>query len=396
MGQGVAGDFFTVCINGWDMPAQFDNVSYTFQLTPLNTKPNNVGVNQVQPGIQSVQQTLAGLVKRGQGVYSAHNLFSKTGIGAAEDKEFISLVAVGDNKSPVAGDYCLTYDGTPLPEYSRTNEVTGYQKFSVPFRSRGVRVPPFPVLIADLSQITNFTSTPYDDGVAAAGTVNGCASMLQVLTPTGTQATGSVGLSGLPSDNDTYTLAIAAATYNRRWKTAIAAAGDVLIGGTVAASLNNLWQSLVGSPQIAGTGSGISYHAGTTPLVGVSGTEDDVIVSLPGASTITLTAVNTGTGPNAWTLAKSGANLTISGATFSGGVAGETATIIGQSATTSGGSYTTFATHDLDLTRRAAEIKTVNPGTTINRWIKYTITKSAELQLFAVRIAFGRWWPGQR
>jgi hypothetical protein len=391
MGQGVAGDFFTVCINGQDMPAQFDNVSYNFQLTTLATKPNNVGVNQVQPGIQSLQQTLGGLVKRGQGVYSAHNLFSKTGIGAAADTEMISLIAVGNNASPVAGDYCLGYDGTVLPEYGRTNEATGYQKFSAPFRSRGVRIPPFPVLIADISQIANFTSTPYDDGAAAVGTVNGCASILEVLTPTGTQATGTVGLSGLPADNDTYTLVIDGVTYTRRWKTALAAANDVLIGGTVAASLNNLWQSFVGSPAVDGTGSGTSYHASTTVL-----DANDVIVSLPGASTITLTAVDTGTGPNAWTLAKSGANLTVSGATFSGGVNGETATIIGQSATSSGGSYTTFATHDLNLTRRGAEIKTVNPGTTINRWIKYTITKSAELQLYALRIGFGRWWPGQR
>lgn len=391
MGTGVAGDFFTVCVNGWDMPQQFDTANFNHQLTQLATSPNNVGVHQVQPGIADPQLTLSGLVKRGQGVLSAHNLFGKTGIGAAEDTEMIALIALGDNKSPVAGDYCIGYDGTVVPSYDRQNDHAGYQKFSAAFQPRGVRIPAFPVLLADVSQADSFTSAVHDDGTGAIGTTNGAVAITEVLTPTGTAAIGTVGLGGLPSDNDTYTLVIDGVTYTRRWKTAIAAANDVLIGGTVAACLNNLWQSFVGSPLVDGVGRGVSYHASTVVL-----DDDDVIVSLPGASTITLTATTTGTGPNAWTLAKSGTNLTVSGATFAGGVAGETATIVFQSATSAGGSYTTFATSTLNMTRRAADIVTVNPGTTINRYIKAVVTMSAGTMTWAARLAFGRWFAGQR
>src|SRR5688572_7710067 len=133
MGQGVAGDFFEVCMNGWDMEAQFDNCNYTYKLTELATSPNNVGVHQTQVGVEDPSLSLSGLVKRGQAVRSAHNLLSKTGIGAAEDTEIITLVSIGDNKSPVVGDYCIGFDGTVVPNYGRTNELTGYQKFTAGF-----------------------------------------------------------------------------------------------------------------------------------------------------------------------------------------------------------------------------------------------------------------------
>lgn len=388
MATPVSGDFFTVADNGVDFAAQIDNLTYTHELASNPIMPNNVGVHQFSPGIFKPKLSLSGLVKRGQGVQSASNLMDRVGAGASQDLEHIILAAIGTNAAPVAGDYCIAFDGTLLPEYQRQNDMQTFQRIQAQFQPRGVRVPLFPVLLLDVSQVGSLTTTFYDDGAESVGTLNGAASILEVLTPTGTAATGSVGATVNPADADTYTLVINGVTYTRRWKNAIALAGDVLIGGTLAASLNNLWQSFINSP----IGRGTNFFTGTTPLDATV-----VTVSLPTATTVPLTAVNTGIAANSWTLAKTGVNTTVSGATFAGGVAGETATsIVVQTATSSGGAYTTKATHTLDMTRRAAEIIQVPVGTTLDRFIKVIITMSASTMTWAARLSFGRWFTGQR
>ena len=105
------------------------------------------------------------------------------------------------------------------------------------------------------------------------------------------------------SDGDTVT--IGSITY--RFKTAIAAINDVLIGASAAASLTNL----VAAINLYGT-SGTTYFAGTN-------TNPDVWASAVTATVVTLKARIGGTGGNSIGLARSAATLTVSGANFTGG-----------------------------------------------------------------------------
>jgi hypothetical protein len=101
----------------------------------------------------------------------------------------------------------------------------------------------FPILIADQAQKGSFTSAPYDDGAEGNGTTAGGVAMLQVLTPTGVQATGTLTLSGQPADGDTATINGIVYTF----KTALTpTAGQVLIGANTAATAANLFQAMVG------------------------------------------------------------------------------------------------------------------------------------------------------
>jgi hypothetical protein len=111
----------------------------------------------------------------------------------------------------------------------------------------------------------------------------------------GAQATGTVTLSANPAANDTLTINGTAVTF----VSANPAADQVLIGGTAAATAQNLEAFLAASADA--NLSQCSY-------------------SLNG-SVITVTAIAIGIAGNAITLAKSSAGITLSGATLAGGVA---------------------------------------------------------------------------
>lgn len=384
MSNSISGDFFTTAINGADVTGQIENVNYNHDHTSIAIMPGNVGVHQFHPGLFKPKMTLNGYVKRSQTTPTAHGV-----LYPEADTEMIVLVALGENATPVAGNYCIAMDGTVLPDYTRTDDKAGLQKFQAPLQSRGVRLPAFPVLLMDASQKDSLTTTVIDDGAEGVGTTNGGASILEVLTPTGIQATGTIGKAATPSDGNHYDIGIGAATYTYTFKTALtspAVAGEVKIGTTNADTYNNLFMALIGDP----SGSGVNYGVGTVPLPATL-----LYVSVPVACVITLTAIITGVAANSYTLACTGANLAVSGALMSGGLAGETATIVVQTATSAGGAYTTVATHTLDMTKRAAEIIAVPVGTTIDRYIKVVVTMSAGTMTCAARLAFGRWYAGQ-
>lgn len=383
--QAISGDFFTVAVNGVDLDEEVENLSYNHDHTSVPIMPNNVGVHQFRPGLFKPKMTINGFVKRGQGAQTGHNLFYPQA-----DTSMIALVALGENAAPAAGDYCIGFVGTVLPEYTRTDDKAGIQKYTAPFQPRGVRIPAFPVLLVDASQAGTLTTTPYDDGTAGSATTNGGVSILEVITPTGVQAYGTISASGTISDADNFAIGIGGTTYTYTFKTALTpTAGEVLIGATATwlTGMQHLFQALVGDL----SGSGVNYAAGTTPLP-----DSLLTASVPtAAAALVLTAVQSGTLANGYTLAATGSNLAVSGGSLAGGVAGEFGTIIVQTSPTSGGAYTTVATHTLDLTTRGAEVITVPNGTTIDEWIKVVVPPSGATQTWKARLAFGRWFPGQ-
>lgn len=121
-----------------------------------------------------------------------------------------------------------------------------------------------------------------------------------------TAATAIITASGQPGDTETvtingkvYTFQVSLTNFN----------GNVLIGGSASATLDNL----IAAINLA-AGAGTTYATATTLHPTVS--------ALAGAGdTIDLTAKTGGTAGNALTLADTAANITVSGATFSGGVA---------------------------------------------------------------------------
>lgn len=74
-------------------------------------------------------------------------------------------------------------------------------------------------------------------------------------------AAGSLSLAGLPANADAFTITVSGTVYTYTFKTAIAGAGDVLIGATAAACIFNLWSAIFGK-----AGSGSLYFAGTVPV----------------------------------------------------------------------------------------------------------------------------------
>lgn len=353
--------------------------------------PYNVGIVEYAPGKFQPQLALNGYKRDGQGLITAHNLLFPTGVGNTDDNEYIISAVLGTNASPVQGDPAIGFVGTIL-NYQRPTDYQGVLMYNSTFRGRGKRVP-LCNLQFDSSTTGTRSSTAYDDGTESIGSTSGGVGILQVYTPTGTQATGTLTLSGQPSDGDSFTIGIPAGTnFVYTFKTSLTpTAGQVLIGANTAATATNLFKALSGSP----IGIGTNYAAGTSslPTTATAGFPGTVIVSVPsGSNVITLTAVDSGTGPNSWTLAKSGLNLAVSAATFAGGIAGETLTAILQTATTSGGSYTTKITWTLDGTKRRAERVEIPIGTTIDQFVKVTFTMSGSTMTMGANVIFGRYF----
>lgn len=105
------------------------------------------------------------------------------------------------------------------------------------------------------------------------------------------------------------TVTIAGRTYTFRSTIVGSVADDVLIGGSVTETAANLVAAITG-----GAGAGVTYHADTLPHPQV--TASNV------AGVVTITALPLGLAGNAFALAATGANLTASGATLTGGANG--------------------------------------------------------------------------
>ena len=131
----------------------------------------------------------------------------------------------------------------------------------------------------------------------------------------GVRATVTITSNGTSvSNNDTIT--IDGVTYT--WKTALTpAANEILIGASAATNLSNLVAALMGYG-VAGT----NYGTGTTLA-------NTYYVSSITSTVITLTAYVGGTGGNSLAISKSAANITLGGATFSGGSGSVTTTAAG-------------------------------------------------------------------
>jgi hypothetical protein len=120
----------------------------------------------------------------------------------------------------------------------------------------------------------------------------------------GVAATGSITLSGVPVADDT--VVVNGQTY--KFVTALGAANDVLIGSNAQASAANLNAAING-----GSGSGIGYAAGTVA--------NGYVTSKLTSNQLALTSKAKGVAGNAYTLTKTGAAVTVSGATMTGGSA---------------------------------------------------------------------------
>lgn len=142
------------------------------------------------------------------------------------------------------------------------------------------------------------TSATTGAGASATGTVS-----LDTNPSYGVQAFGTITLSGQPSNGDTVTIKGTVVTF----VTGTPSGNQVQIGGSTAltsAALQTFLQNSADANLAASTYSTISLVT-------------------------TATARIYGTAGNAYTLAKSGANLAVSAATFSGGVAADTLTVNG-------------------------------------------------------------------
>jgi hypothetical protein len=113
-------------------------------------------------------------------------------------------------------------------------------------------------------------------------------------TGAGVEATGTMSLTGQPSPADTFTVNTQVVTF----VSSITGANQVLIGATAQQTAANLWTFLLNS-----TNANIK--------------EADYSLS---AQIVTATFKEVGTDGNAFTLAKSGANLAVSGANLTGGL----------------------------------------------------------------------------
>lgn len=387
------GNFARIFASGYEITPDAVQSTYQHTYADMAVMSENVGIRQHAPGIFTPNYALnGGYARHGAGAVTAHNLLNPSGIGNANDTEFIITELLGNNAAPAQGDCAVLFDGG-LFDYKRQNPFNAPLTYAATFKPRGKRMPPFPVLqyINDTFKTsTNISSSPYDDGAeASAGTSQGGVMVAQVYNPTGVAATGNIGVPTQPVAADTVT--VNGTVYT--WRAALTpTAGEVLIGANALASAQNLYAALTG-----GVGAGTTYATGTASfnqtLLGAT-----VFFSPPTGvnNTINITYAVTGTGGNAFTLAKSGTGgLTISAATLSGGVAGDTYNLTVASATTSGGAYTTFATQNgIGATRAAYRIE-VAIGTLINEWIKATLTLASGAgtsQTMGICVVFGRYF----
>jgi flagellin len=158
-----------------------------------------------------------------------------------------------------------------------------------------------------ISTTTGLLSSSALGLVAGTATVNNAA----------VAASATINLTGQPTNGNT--VVVDGTTYT--FKSAAIANTDanttVEIGATAAATAANLAHAINFSGGTAGTdyGNAAGSAADTHASAAVNGT------------TVTVTALTTGTGGNAYTLTATGANVSVSGANFTGGAAASTTTV---------------------------------------------------------------------
>jgi len=353
----------------------------------------NVGYDAFGVGAHDQSAALA-IYRSAPSPYAAtgHNLFAQPMIqtlGGADDLAYIMSILYGYNASPQAGDMVGMLAGSNMNYDPQPINQTDLFKANVALAARGLRGGVGRLIhIQEPGLLTGtITSAFYDRGAAAAsGTTKGCFAQLQCTSPSGVQATNTLTVNVNPADGDTATIGDGVTTLVYRYKTVIIAANDILIGGTTAATALNTYYAMIGS-QASGV-KGVSYFAGTARLPAT------MTVAKPAANILTLTAVLYGTGPNAYTLARTGTGLVVGGATFTGGLAGDSYVVTLQSATTSGGAYTAFLTFVSTLQQIGAERLEILPsvGTTVNRFIKAIATTGGTTNKPGFNIALKMYW----
>lgn len=127
----------------------------------------------------------------------------------------------------------------------------------------------------------------------------------------GTYATGAVTFASAPANNDTVTVNGTVYTF----KTTPSAANHIVIGATAALCAEYLAAAINADQSLVTTG----YYATTTA--------HSTVIADASSGVITITAKAHGTGGNALTLAESGSQTSVSGATLSGGTASNYATM---------------------------------------------------------------------
>jgi hypothetical protein len=176
-------------------------------------------------------------------------------------------------------------------------------------------------------------------------------------------ATGTVSASGTPADGNT--VVVGGRTYTFK-TTMTPAEGEVHINGQDG-SMTNLASAINKSGGTLGT----DYQTATANAFCTSGAV--------AAHIITLTYRATGTAGNATTLTKVGANLAVSGATFSGGVdaIGATGT---RTATVGNATWVAFSVAYSSPPTGAIGTTFPNPAVTVANWWTSVVTITANLQ----------------
>ena len=375
----TSGDFTTVLANGVPITPDAFSLQWTHAFASNAVMAMNVGVEQFAVGKFDPKATLQGYINSAPTGKSGHNLLSTIGVGAT-DVELLVLAMLGQSSLATVGDIARI-GGFTLNNYDYTADPSSVLQFNAPLVARG-RFGTLARVVANYTGVGgSYAATYWDRGAnAASGTLLGAQALLQVFTPTGTAATGTITIATQPVAADT--VVVNGTTYT--WSASPAAANQVLIGSSALVSAQNLYDALIG-----GKGTG-GYFTGTTagPVT--------VSYSQPtGASnTITITYLTTGTAGNSFTLTKTGTGgLAVSGATLTGGVAGDTYTFTIATATTSGGSYTTVATFTSLGTVAQAEWQTVAQNVTLNRYVKLLATPvSGSTNTIGFACAFAPVW----
>lgn len=166
---------------GYEITSQMTGSEFTYKQMAVGTQAQNTGVHAVGLGPLDPTITLEGYRQHSAG--SAHRLLS----GSA-DAEWIISEVCGETATPAVGDIGRCYIGT-RSKYGMPQKHDSPMTFSVPFVSRGVRVPPFPYLLylnETTKTATNVDGSEYDEGAASVGLAYGGLAICNVWGVTGT------------------------------------------------------------------------------------------------------------------------------------------------------------------------------------------------------------------
>lgn len=368
------GNWARIFTNGWEITPDATQLTITHAYADQKVLPQNVGVEGHAPGLYAPALTFGGYKRMAQGAITAHQLFATNA-----DPDFIHTIALGNGKPPQAGDPAWLFTGS-LSSFKGTRAVGEIQTLNAEFRARGALGGLGAILLDSLAKGT-VTGAAYDQGAAGATLTTGLIAHAQISQPTGTPASNSITVTAIPADGNALTLVIGGVSYPYTFRTTPTASGQIKIGATASACAINLFRALVGGSNDAG-----EYIAGTVALPTAV-----VTLSTPNASNVlTLTAVDSGIGANAWTATRTGTAITLGGATFAGGIDGDTATITVQSAASAGGPWTTCATFSTNGRTRLAERQIVSAGTVIGRYLRAVATLSGATDTLGLNVAVAR------